>query len=126
VIPFRIVLRPGRPLYAQIVKAAKKSIIAGQIRSGDPFPQVRELSRALKVNPSTAVEAINDLVSAGVLERRSSSQLVVAAQPRRIEKTELIRDDIEQLVSEAKKLQIPVQDVIASVAAQWPDVHQGQ
>jgi hypothetical protein len=38
VIPFRVDFRPGASLYEQIVYAAKKAMISGQLRAGDAFP----------------------------------------------------------------------------------------
>ena len=55
-IPFRVVFRPGVSLYEQVVYAAKKAVIAGQLRAGDPFPSVRALSKELKINPNTATK----------------------------------------------------------------------
>src|SRR5437762_8086735 len=44
-IPFRVDLRPGGPIYEQIVYAATKAVISGQLRPGDAFPSVRSLSK---------------------------------------------------------------------------------
>jgi DNA-binding transcriptional MocR family regulator len=53
-IPFRVHFRPGISLYEQVVYAAKKAVVSGQLRAGDPFPSVRTLSKELKINPNTA------------------------------------------------------------------------
>ena len=120
-IPFRVDFRPGISIYEQIVYAAKKAIISGQIRIGDPFPSVRALSRELKVNPNTAHKVITALVASGLLETQPGIGTVVAALPeaRNSERTQLLGYEIEQLVVEAKKLAIEMEDVLASVAAHW-------
>ncbi|MGO9083716.1 MAG: GntR family transcriptional regulator [Terriglobales bacterium] len=121
VIPFRVDFRPGISIYEQIVYAAKKAIISGQIRTGDPFPSVRALSRELKVNPNTAHKVVAALVGSGLLESRPGIGTVVAVLPeaRKSERTQLLGYEIEQLVVEAKKLAIEMEDVLASVAAHW-------
>ena len=53
-IPFHVDFRPGATIYEQVVYAAKKAMMAGQLRPGDAFPSVRTLSRELKINPNTA------------------------------------------------------------------------
>jgi DNA-binding transcriptional MocR family regulator len=58
VIPFRVHFRPGVSLYEQVVYAAKKAVISGQLRPGDPFPCVRTLSKELKINPNTAHKVV--------------------------------------------------------------------
>ena len=120
-IPFRVDLRPGVSIYEQIVYAAKKAIVSGQIRRGDPFPSVRALSKELKVNPNTAHKVVTALVTSGLLETQPGIGTVVAALPeaRSSERTELLGREIEELVVEAKKLGIAMEDVVASLAAHW-------
>ena len=120
-IPFRVDFRPGISIYEQIVYAAKKAIISGQIRSGDPFPSVRSLSRELKINPNTAHKVVTALSAAGLLETQPGIGTVVAPLPeaRKSERTQLLGPEIEQLVVEAKKLGIEMEDVLDSVSAHW-------
>jgi len=121
VIPFRVQFRPGVSLYEQIVYAAKKAVISGQMRSGDAFPSVRTLSRELKINPNTAHKVVTQLISAGLLETRPGIGTVVAALPQSTaaERTELLGTDIEQLVVEARKLGVTVDDIIESISTHW-------
>jgi GntR family transcriptional regulator len=120
-IPFRVDFRPGLSLYEQVVYAAKKAMISGQMRPGDAFPSVRILSRELKINPNTAHKVVGALVADGLLETRPGIGTVVAVLPesRKAERTELLGREIEHLVVEAKKLGIGLDDVAASLAAHW-------
>ena len=120
-IPFRVDFRPGISLYEQVVYAAKKAMISGQIRPGDPFPSVRALSKELKINPNTAHKVVTHLMTAGMLESRPGIGTVVAVLPeaRKIERTQLLGHEIEQLAVEAKKLGIPLNDVVASLTEHW-------
>src|ERR1700752_5469806 len=103
-IPFRVDFRPGISIYEQIVYAAKKAIISGQIRTGDPFPSVRTLSKELKINPNTAHKVVVHLVAAGLLETLPGIGTVVAKPPESStkERTQLLEQEIEQLVVEAR------------------------
>ena len=120
-IPFRVQFRPGISLYEQIVYAAKKAVISGQMRSGDPFPSVRTLSRELKINPNTAHKVVAQLISTGLLETRPGIGTVVATLPQSTatERTELLGTEIEQLVVEARKLGIGLDDMIESISRHW-------
>lgn len=120
-IPFRVHFRPGVSLYEQVVYAAKKAIIAGQLRPGDAFPSVRALSRELKINPNTAHKVIANLISAGLLETRPGIGTAVATLPeaRNTERTQLLGHEMEQLVVEAKKLGIELDEVIDSLSSHW-------
>jgi GntR family transcriptional regulator len=121
VIPFRVQFRPGISLCDQIVYAAKKAVISGQLRPGDPFPSVRTLSTELKINPNTAHKVVVQLASAGLLETRPGIGTVVAKLPESSasERTQLLGREIEELAVEAKKLGIPLDDMIASISAHW-------
>jgi GntR family transcriptional regulator len=107
-IPLRLVFRPGTSLYEQVVYAAKKAVISGQLRPGDPFPSVRALSKELKINPNTAHKVVTHLVAEGLLEVLPGTGTVIAVLPQSsaAERTKLLENEIEQLVVEAKKLRV--------------------
>ena len=120
-IPFNVHFEPGRSLFEQTVYAAKKAMIAGQLRPGDPFPSVRSLSRDLKINPNTAHKVVTHLIAEGLLETRPGIGTVVAELPQssRKERTALLGRDVEALVVGAKRLSIELEDVLDSVTTQW-------
>jgi GntR family transcriptional regulator len=134
VIPFSVHFRPGVPLFEQVVYAAQKAMISGQLLPGAPFPSVRALSRELKINPNTAHKIVAQLVSDGLLETRPGIGNVVAARPdsTRKERTQLLGREVEQLVVEAKRLGIARDDILSSIAQHWdrltpgPDQDQDQ
>ena len=121
VIPFSVHFRPGVPLFEQVVYAAQKAMISGQLLPGDPFPSVRVLSRELKINPNTAHKIVGQLVTDGLLETRPGIGNVVAARPdsTRKERTQLLGREVEQLVVEAKRLGIDRDDLLTSLAQHW-------
>jgi len=121
VIPFRITFRAGVSLFEQIVYASKKAMIAGQLRPGDPYPSVRTLSKELKINPNTAHKVVAHLVSEGLLETRPGIGTVVAELPdsSRKERTQLLGQEMEELVVEAKRLGIELDEMLSSFAAHW-------
>ena len=121
VIPFRVQFRPGSPLFEQIVYAAKKAVISGQMRPGDAFPSVRMLSRELKINPNTAHKVVTQLISTGLLETRPGLGTVVASLPQSTaeERMTLLGAEIEELVVEAIKLGIGLDDMMESISRHW-------
>jgi GntR family transcriptional regulator len=130
VIPFSVHFRPGVSLFEQVVYAAQKAMISGQLLPGDPFPSVRALSRELKINPNTAHKIVAQLVSDGLLETRPGIGNVVAALPdsTRKERTQLLGREVEELVVEAKRLGIARDDILTSIVQHWdrlsPDSNQ--
>ena len=63
VIPIRLTFQPGIPLFEQVVYAARKAVVSGQMRPGDPFHSVRVLSSELKINPNTAHKVVTHLIN---------------------------------------------------------------
>ena len=121
VIPFRVQFRAGLSLFEQVVYASKKAMVAGQLRPGDTFPSVRALSKELKMNPNTAAKIVAHLVNEGLLETRPGVGTVVAVLPdsTRKERTQLLGQEIEEVVVEAKRLGIGLDEMLDSIANHW-------
>ncbi len=119
--PFTITLQPGESPYRQIVYAATKAIVSGELEAGAPFPSVRELSHALKINPNTAQKVIAELTRDGMLEVRPGIGTIVAARRRATasEKRQLLSHDVERLIVEAKRLGLTRADVTNAVLTRW-------
>lgn len=120
-VPFRVAFEAGIPLYEQVVYAARKAVVSGQMRPGDPFPSVRTLSRELKINPNTAHKIVAELLSAGLIEVRVGVGTVVAEMPSSTaaERSQLMKQDLEKIVVEARQLGLGLDDVLAAIAGHW-------
>ena len=120
-LPFSIDLKAGLPVAEQILFAVKKAVVGGQLRPGDRFPSVRALSQELRVNPNTAHKVIAALVSEGVLVTTPAVGSVVAerAMGDRQEKADLLGDELERVVVEAKKLGLTLTEVQAGLGHHW-------
>lgn len=123
-IPFEVELKPGESPYRQIVYAATKAVVSGEMLPGQPFPSVRVLSQALKVNPNTAHKVVAELARDGILEVLPGIGTVVAdwgpASPE--ERRLLLSDEVERLVVEARRLGLTERDVLQAVSARWKEL----
>jgi GntR family transcriptional regulator len=121
VIPFRLAFQPGIPVHEQVSFAARKAMMAGQLRPGDPFPSVRALSKALKINPNTAHKVVAQLTAEGLLEVRPGIGTVVAEPPAftRAERARLLGREVEQLTVEAKRLGVSLGELQEALAEHW-------
>jgi GntR family transcriptional regulator len=121
VLPFSIALKPGLPIAEQVIFAVKKAVVGGQLKPGQPFPSVRVVSQELQINPNTAHKIVAALVAQGVLITTPAVGSVVADHVAgdRAERAELLGRDLEQLVVEAKKLGLTLDEVSAGLAVQW-------
>lgn len=123
-LPFEVVLKPGESPYRQVVYAATRAVVSGEMPPGSSFPSVRELSQALKINPNTAHKVVAELVRAGILEVLPGVGTFVAEARRSSpeERRLLLSDAVEQLVVEAKRLGLEEDDVLNAVTARWAEL----
>ena len=120
-LSFSVEFKPGLPLAEQVVFAVKKAVVGGQLRPGDKFPSVRQISQELRINPNTAHKIVATLVAERVLITTPAVGTIVAEATtgRREEKAELLGADLERLVVEAKKLGLSLDDIKTGLTAHW-------
>jgi GntR family transcriptional regulator len=123
-LPFPVTLKAGEAPYRQVVYAATKAIVSGELLPGTSFPSVRELSQALKINPNTARKVVAELVRDGLLEVRPGVGTLVTNGRRAsaAERRSLLSAEVEQLVVEARRLGLERDDVINAVSARWAEL----
>jgi GntR family transcriptional regulator len=121
VTPFKFSLRPGESIFDQVVFAAQKAVLGGELAPGQPFPSVRSLAAELKIHPNTAHKVVQHLIHERWLEARPGIGTVVAAPPRARagDKKRLLQQEVEQLVVEAMRVGASLSDVIQAISLQW-------
>src|SRR3954447_2076058 len=123
-LPFAVTIKAGDSPYRQIVYAATKAIVSGELEAGSACASVRELSQALKINPNTAQKVVAELVRDGLLEVRPGVGTLVTNGRRAsaAERRSLLSAEVEQLVVEARRLGLERDDVINAVSARWAEL----
>ncbi len=71
----------AEPAYRKVATALLERILDRTLRDGDRLPSETELARQFGVNRSTVREAVRELESSGLLERRRGSKLLVVTRP---------------------------------------------
>ena len=124
VTPFKLVLAPGESIFDQVVFAATRSILSGALRPGHPFPSVRVLAADLKIHPNTAHKVVQHLIQERWLEARPGIGTVVAEPPeaRPGDRQRLLKDEVEKLVVEAKRVGANLDEVVAAIRTGWKDM----
>ena len=75
----QILLVPG---YRKVAAAIAERILSRELREGERLPPETELARQFGVNRSTVREALRELESGGLLERRPGSKLMTVSRPQ--------------------------------------------
>jgi len=124
--PFKLILKPGQSIFEQVIFAATKAFVSGELRAGDPFPSVRALAADLKIHPNTAHKVVQRLIQERWLEVRPGIGTVVAETPqaRPGDRQRLLQQEVEQLVVEAKRVGLDLSEVTAAIEARWKSMDQ--
>ncbi len=120
-LPFTVQFKSGQPVYEQVIFAVHKALVTGQMKVGDPFPSVRALSKALKINPNTALKVVAHLKQDGLLvvEPGRGTFIGEGLIATEEDREALLGASVEALVVEARKLHLTLDEVIAAVRSKW-------
>lgn len=118
---FRLNLHPGESIFDQLLFAIKRSFISGELRPGQAFPSVRTLAVEFKIHPNTAHKVVQHLIQERWLEVRPGIGTVVAEipEPRPGDRKRLLQREVEQLVVEAKRMDLDLRDLVRAIEEQW-------
>ncbi|GAB4152552.1 MAG: GntR family transcriptional regulator [Planctomycetota bacterium] len=108
----------GIPIFRQIANALRYYIATGRLAPGEQIPSVRELCAYLQVNPATVNKAFRELELDGwLVTRRGLGTFVASAppMPSRSEARQVLRKQIVDLVTEAARLGMTLEDLVAAV-----------
>src|SRR5688500_17360516 len=122
--PFKLKLIPGASIFDQVVFAATRSILAGELKAGEAFPSVRALALDLKIHPNTAHKVVQHLIQERWLSAQPGVGTVVAAPPkaRAGDRKRLLEDEVERLVVEAMRVGASLADVQQAVNDTWMEL----
>ena len=114
-------LQPGQSIFDQVVFAAIRAFVSGEYRPGQQFPSVRQLAADLKINPNTAHKVVQHLIQERWLEVRPGVGAFVATPPeaRAADRSRLLRQTVEQLVVDAKRLGLSRAELEQAIEARW-------
>ena len=95
----------------------------------DPHPELcARLAADLKIHPNTAHKVIQHLIQERWLEMHPGIGTVVAVPPkaRTGDRQRLLQEEVEQLVVEARRVGVRLQDVIEAISKEWSKIDQAR
>jgi GntR family transcriptional regulator len=123
-VPFKVKFTPGESIFDQVCFAATRSILAGELKAGEPFPSVRTLALDLKIHPNTAHKVVQHLIQERWLTAQPGLGTVVAQPPkaRAGDRKRLLEDEVEKLVVEAMRVGATLPEVQQAVDDAWTEL----
>jgi GntR family transcriptional regulator len=127
-LPFTVDLRLDEPVIDQVVYAATRAIVSGQLRPGERFPSVRALSHELRINPNTALRIVAILAERRLLEVRQGASTIVAPQFEgdNRQRREFDTNDVEPMVVEARRIGLQLHEVLEIVRHRWEKLNESR
>jgi DNA-binding transcriptional regulator YhcF (GntR family) len=108
-----------KSIYLQIAEKIEDAILSGAFREEEQIPSTTEFSVSMKINPATALKGINLLTEEGIVfKKRGLGMFVSPGAKERIlskRKKDFSVHYVQTLLSEAKKLKIGRDEIIAMI-----------
>jgi GntR family transcriptional regulator len=103
------------PIYEQILKQIKNSIISGEVSAGDMLPSIRNLAHELQISVITTKRAYDELETEGFVVTVPGKGTYVSEQNKDLikeKRLKMLEDKIQEVVDEAKLLGINRDELI--------------
>jgi GntR family transcriptional regulator len=113
------------PIWRQIEDGMRRLVASERLVSGSVVPSVRELARALRVNPATVSKAYRRLTEAGLLTvRRGEGTFVGELDSDQVEKERLLllSDGATSFIRIATSVGASRDEATRAVAESWESV----
>lgn len=112
-------VKSALPVYEQIKRAIKFSILSGYLEEGDRIMSIRDLALKLQINPNTIIKVYYQLEVESFIYSRPGAGYFVKLNPKNIkkEKHELFEKISDEFMSKALQLGYSFDEMIEEISA---------
>ena len=109
------------PVYPQLSRYIKKSILSNEFTHYEELPSRRELAMQLSINPNTVQKAYKQLEDEGIIKTISNVKSVVIVNEEVLKKLheEMIKETIHRFVKECQSSGLSFQQTISLLTKAW-------
>ncbi|MGX7025910.1 GntR family transcriptional regulator [Vagococcus hydrophili] len=106
-----------KPLFQQVADQINEGILNGAYSEGAQIPSTTEISKVYQINPATVLKGMNILVDLELIEKKRGIGMFVLSGAKekviKMKKEEFLNQDVHQIIEEAKKLNISLEELKA-------------
>lgn len=112
-------MESNKPIYVQIAEWIESEILSGALQKEEKVYSQYQLAELYTINPATAAKGLNLLADEGILFKKRGLGMFVTAEAKDIisikRRNETVKTLIQELVTEAKRLQIREEELIQMI-----------
>ena len=118
---FSLRLQGGIPLSEQLEARIAELIIGGEMAENEKLPAVREVAKALTINPNTVQKSYKLMEEEGILRTISNVKSVVYVDEQIMERLqqEMIQETVDDFIANCRECGLPFQKVVAILSTRW-------
>ncbi|ADD42249.1 GntR family transcriptional regulator [Stackebrandtia nassauensis] len=109
------------PIYRQIAERIKGDILSGALAEDSQVMSTNEYAATYRINPATAAKGLRELLDEGILYKRRGIGMFVSpdarAKLREAHRSRFFTDVVDPMISEARTIGIPLDDVVGHIKA---------
>nr|WP_276580326.1 GntR family transcriptional regulator [Lacticaseibacillus parakribbianus] len=110
-------------MYHQIAQQFTAGILSGAFPEESQIPSTTEVARSYAINPATVLRGMNELVDAGVIEKRRGVGMFVVqgaqAKLAAAQQAEFFAAQVPRVVRQAKALGITAGQLTAAIEGEY-------
>ncbi len=115
----RVDAKLALPVYEQIKRAIKLSILSGDLSEGERLMSIRELALKLRINPNTIIKVYYQLEVEGFVYSRPGAGYFVRLDPSKVKKegSKLLRELTDEYISKVMELGYALEDIAQEISS---------
>jgi Predicted transcriptional regulators len=112
------------PIYEQIKRQIKESVLRGELKEGDLLPSIRQLAKDLRISVITTKRAYDDLEKEGYIATVVGKGSFVAGQNKELLREMRLRwieEKLAEVVAESKALNVTLPELAEMLKILYED-----
>lgn len=105
----------GEPIYLQIVRQIRGSILQGELVPGTPLPSIRQLAKDLQISVITTKRAYNELEQEGLIDSVVGKGSFVSGGSQefiREQRLKMLEDKIREVLEECRSIPLSTEELV--------------